>query len=469
MTLTQKKCFSAKRRFRGAFCAIQLLFCAATLPHALSTVQAATASKLSEQDIAYYGQLSEGHRVRLLIQLAKSGNQEEAAALLAHQPLTGPLAQNRTLYIEGLILKGRGKLTSAAENFRKALANDPKLTLVRSDLAETLYALEEDESAKHHLERLAADAPDAEAAKSIRSFIDQIDARRPYKFDAYVSLAPTTNVNTGTRNKTVYSPLLRNNLRISEASREKSAVGVAIGANAAYSKRVGEDLQAVVAGNGEALIYDDKDFNAFSLSQSAELRRLTGAGYVSLGAVGSQSFGWDGMEPNFISYGPRVAITHALNQQNAINFSTRFEWRDYQGENLQDGTAVIIDAAFTHAFDSSFSATISGGFDSIDNKLDILSYDTWSAGLSIYKELPKGITVNASADVRLSEFDAMNPIALKTRKDTKLTGTIALTKRDLNFFGFAPTFEYTYIYNDSNIALYQYDSHAVDFRLTKEF
>ena len=33
----------------------------------------------------------------------------------------------------------------------------------------------------------------------------------------------------------------------------------------------------------------------------------------------------------------------------------------------------------------------------------------------------------------------------------------------------APAIEYRYTWNDSNIAFYEYDSHTVDIRLTKDF
>jgi len=38
-----------------------------------------------------------------------------------------------------------------------------------------------------------------------------------------------------------------------------------------------------------------------------------------------------------------------------------------------------------------------------------------------------------------------------------------------NWAGFAPSLNYTYLRNFSNISLYDYDSHALDFRLTKDF
>jgi outer membrane protein len=44
-----------------------------------------------------------------------------------------------------------------------------------------------------------------------------------------------------------------------------------------------------------------------------------------------------------------------------------------------------------------------------------------------------------------------------------------LTKRDWNIIGFAPSISYNYTNNLSNINLYDYDNHAVDFRLTKDF
>jgi hypothetical protein len=60
-------------------------------------------------------------------------------------------------------------------------------------------------------------------------------------------------------------------------------------------------------------------------------------------------------------------------------------------------------------------------------------------------------------------------VAGVVRKDTRLIGSVALTKRDFNIWGYAPAIEYTYVHNDSNISLYEFDSHAIDFRLSKDF
>ena len=113
--------------------------------------------------------------------------------------------------------------------------------------------------------------------------------------------------------------------------------------------------------------------------------------------------------------------------------------------------------------------TLGAGYDNIKSEIDFISYETYSGSVGLYTELSKGITVNLNGEVRLSEFAGLHPYAGVVREDTRLTGTIALTKRDFNIWGYAPALEYTYVYNNSNISIYEFDSHALDFKLSKDF
>lgn len=421
------------------------------------------------EQVEDYQRVDDATRVKLLIHLSRTGRQDLAATLLQRFPLQGKHATNRTLYIEGLILKANRDLTGAAAKFRAALADDPRLTLVRAELAQTLVALEQDDSATHHLRLLAADAPSDQDAAGIRAFIDKVDARRPYRFNVYVAAAPSSNVNNGSGHATVYSPLFGSNLTISNSSRQTSGIGGAVGANAAFSKRIGNDFQLVAAGNGEVRIYDDNDFNYVALSQSAELRYMFERGYIGVGGVASQSLDDDSLDLSYISYGPRLSTRFDLSSKDTLTFSSTYEWRDYTGSTTSDGTAWMNDAAWTHAFNSATNVTLSAGYDDVNLELLQASYDSWSGGLALYKELPLGITTSLTGEIKLSEFDDVNLLAGVVREDTRLVGGIGLTKRDLNLFGFAPEVSYTYVRNASNITMYDYDSHGLDFRLTKDF
>jgi len=451
---------------RTVFCALSFLLftSAATL--------AAKAVEPSPQQIVEYEASNETTRVKLLITLTKSGQHELAASLLKRYPLSGKFGKNRQLFIEGLILKARGNLTGAAKNYRAALADDPSLTLVRAELAQTLFQLEEDESAKHHLNLLMAEAPNEYEAQGIRSFIDTIDARRPFTFNAYVSVAPSTNVNNGSSNETIYSPLWGVEMDIDDESREQSGIGFSTGFSAGYAHRLGNDFSVVLGGGINANIYTNDDYNRYGASQSAELRYLLTGGFLGAGIVASQNYGYDILEQEhefYYSYGPRVSLQKAISPKDRINLSSVYEWRDYEVNSQSNGTALMLDGSWNHAFDSSLTASLGTGYDRIKTELDFTSYETWSGSVGLYKELPRGITVDLNGEVRFSEFDAMHPIAGVTREDTRLTGTVALTKRDFNIWGYAPSLEYTYVYNDSNISLYEFDSHALDFRLSKNF
>jgi outer membrane protein len=447
-------------RMRAIFCALSCFILTST------AVLAKAPDNPSPKQISEYQASNEKTRVNLLIQLSKTGQHELAANLLKRFPLTGTFAKNRTIFIEGLILHGRGNLTGAAQKYRDALASDPSLTLVRSELAQTLFELQEDDSAKHQLGLLMAEAPNEDAARGIRSFIDTIDARRPFTFNTYVSLAPSTNVNNGSSIKKVY---LSDTEFIAPGNQKKSGIGFSAGASAGYSKRLGNDFSFVMGGSANAQIYNDKIYNTYGLSESAELRYLIDQGHLGLGMVASQSIKSDASGLSYYSYGPRIGLQKDLTTQDRVNLSSVYEWRNYPDNSLSDGTALMLDGSWSHAFSSGFNASVNIGFDRVTSGKDYDSYKSYSAGLGFYKELPLGITTNLHGQVSQSDFDSIFPIYNVVRKDQRFTGTVGLTKRDFNIWGYAPAIEYTYLYNHSNVANYEFDSHSVDFRLTKDF
>jgi hypothetical protein len=218
-----------------------------------------------------------------------------------------------------------------------------------------------------------------------------------------------------------------------------------------------------------ATVYTDSDYNIYGASQSAELRYLITGGFLGVGMVASENLENDYIGLSYYSYGPRVSLQKAITPKDRINLSTVYEWRTYPDAESGDGTALLIYGSWNHAFDSSLTASLIAGFDRVETELDFITYETYSGGIGLYKELPKGITVDLNGEVRLSEFDAMHPIAGVVRKDERFIGTVGLTKRDFNIWGYAPALEYTYVYNNSNISLFEFDSHAVDFKLSKDF
>ena len=432
---------------------------------------------LTEHDFALYQSASEDMRVHALITFAKAGQQEQAAELLRKFPLRGPHAANRTLYIEGLILEGRHDLFGAARKFRAALADDPKLTLVRSELAQVLIGLDETDSAAHHLRLLEADAPSATEAAGIRSFIDKIGDKKPYSISSFVSVAPTTNVNNGSNHDKLISDNIGNAFpgidpTGSINNQKQSGLGLTGGLNAGFSKRVSDRVQFVLGAGVNASVYTDSQFDSASTSESAEMRYLLADGYIGLGGIASQNFvppSSNSVVLTYKDYGPRVSVSYQLTQRDLLNTSLTYVWRDYANSIIADGTALHTDLAITHAIDSAMNVTAFGGFDSAKTQDPSSSYETYFGGLNVFNEFPMGMTIDANAQVRISPFNGVDFLTGLTRFDTRYSGGITLTKRDLNFVGFAPSMSYSYTLNKSNIALFDFDSHSINFNLTKDF
>lgn len=432
---------------------------------------------LTASDFALYESGSEAMRVHALIAFAKNGQQEQTAELLKRYPLRGPHAANRTLFIEGLILEGRRDYFGAARKFRAALADNPKLTLVRSELAKVLIAIDENESAAHHLRLLEADAPNAADAAGIRSFIDKIGTKKPYSFSGYFSVAPTTNVNNGSNHDKLVSNNIANiNPGLDPTgtinNQKQSGLGLSGGLNAGYSKRLSDRLQLIVGAGVNANIYTDSQFDSASTSESAEVRYLLADGYFSVGGIASQSFAPPNNAGVFLTYndyGPRASFSCQLTQRDLLNSSLTYVWRDYAGSVTADGTALHSDLAITHALDSTMNVTGFGGYDRAVTQDPSSSYHTYFGGLNVYKEFPMGMTVDANAQVRVSPFDGIDSITGFTRYDTRYIGGLTLTKRDFNIWGFAPSINYSYTLNKSNNALFDYDSHSFNFNFTKDF
>jgi outer membrane protein len=460
---------------RGQSRALTFLFAIGILSSSISSAHAEY--KLTPPQIEVFTKAPEGERVRFLIDRAKGGQDELVEALLKRFPLQGPHAANRTVFVRGLLMAAKGDLTGAAKNYRAVLADDPKLTLVRSELIQTLLKLDENDSAKHHLQLMEADAPNEVVANRIKAFIDTIDAKRPFTLSGFMSIAPSTNLNNGSNHDKVTSlnPDFVSNPDLDiTGSQKKSGIGISTGVSVGFSKRLGNNWEAVVAGSLSAAIYSDPNFNSAQLSESAEMRYHFDRGYVGFGAVADQSINPNASDLinngiNYHSYGPRVSLRYNLGQRDSISSSAVYEWRDYANGTSLDGTAFLSDFSWSHAFDSSLNISFAGGYTKVNANEPMVSYGTVFGGFSIYKELPLGVTVNTNAQILVSGFDAENVVAGKTRHDIRYVGGVTLTKRDLNILGFAPSVNYTYTLNTSNIELFDYDTHSVDFRLTKDF
>jgi len=431
------------------------------IPANAQTVTAKT-TKSNQQQVEVFGDLPQNQRLRILIQMIKSGVHDEAERLLQAYPLTGKLSANRILFLNGLIAKARKQYDVAIKNFRAALASDPQLTIVRAELAHTLFITEQDDSAKFQLKLLSGAAPTPEISKQFDRFIDAVDARRPWKFSSYLSMAPSTNFTFGTTQR-----LTPGGGIIAGNSRKKSGIGITGGANAGYTFKSGKDLSLVVGVGANFRDYKGKTFDDFIFSQNVSVVRKHKKGKVSFGLSTSQRRA--GQSEFILEGGPFFSFTQ--NVSNKVQFYTKlrhlrtgFEQADYR-----NGGTTTIDSRLSNALSQSAVFYLLSGGQRTTTKLKHL--DFWAAygGVALYKELPMGITIYAEGKLTRKYYDGDFFGLNEPQKDTKVDFVASFTKRDFNIFGLAPRFDYIYSKSMSNSVFSDYSTHGANITMTKAF
>ena len=414
---------------------------------------------------ASFAGLPEPRRLRILINMTNAGEHEAAAALVARVPFEGATGPGRNRFVEGLVLRARGDLRGAARLFRAILADQPDLTLVRAELARTLVALDERDSARHHLELLAAAAPTPELARNFDDFIAAIDADRPWSFNAWVSLAPSTNFTNGTSTRTVIVAGLP--FEVDAESRGKSGIGLRGGANAGYTHRLGDGLALVGGAGVQYSEYAGDRYDDLVLSQQVELRRDVLRGSIGVGVAASQR--WSGPSEFYWAVGPQATLRQRLGANLSVQSQLRHQWIDYKVADWRNGTAWGLDNRLGYALSPSRVAYAMGGFERTDTQRAYLDGWSWWSGLGLYQELSWGLTLYTEAQLRRTLFDADHPLIGKPREDTRLDLRATLTKRDFEVFGLAPQLEYTYVRNLSNDPMSRFHGHGANLTLTKAF
>jgi outer membrane protein len=405
-------------------------------------------------------------------QLYQSGQPDVAERLLARTQATTPNDIKLKRFYTGMVAKAQGRLPEATTIFRELLASDPQFARVRLELAHALFAAKEDEGAKHHFELvLGGSAADPNLSNVVKGYLQAITSRRTWEFSSYVSIAPSTNLNQGSANKTVELNGLQ--FTLNEANQKKSGIGVIAGFQGGYRLPLTGSLDLVTTAGVHAKRYNEDDFNNTLATATFGPRFRFEAGQI--GVYGTVEKRWLADEDLSLAYGALVAASLRLGVQDQIHGdvacqqrSNETNWRDTD-LSYQDGHACQASLRFEHAFNSASYVRFLGGVGQERTQRLHLDNDSWFAGAGLHNELPWGISLYAQGLFTQRDYEGLFPGSLAARSDDRVDLSLNVTKRDLVLFGLAPMVQYTYTINNSNVGFYQYDAHGVSLTLTKQF
>ncbi|WP_337660539.1 porin family protein [Anderseniella sp. Alg231-50] len=412
-----------------------------------------------------FAALPAGKRLKILGRLIRNGQSDAAETLLRAAPFTGKFGHNRNLFMQAMITHERGDFKQAIRIYREVLANDPKLTAVRAELARALYDNKEDRSAAHHLFLLRASAPNTKAQRTFDAAINAIEARKTWSFNVWGSIAPSTNFNNGTNLEVVNVGGV--DFEIGNQARERSGIGFRGGGNVGYNLRLRRDLSLIVSSGTNLVQYEGIQFDQTSLNQTALLRYRQPKYSVAFGAVSTQ--GWYGADEFVWSVGPQAIISYLVTPKAQFYTQLKHVWNRYEEATYRDGWTSSATTQLKYAFSDTTLLFAKAGVGRTQTERDHLSNWNGSGGAGFYHELPWGLTGFAEASVYHSVSDGNYPLLGEKRRQTRATGRMSITKRDFYWRGLAPQLEYTYTRNFSNDELSRYDSHGLALTVTRAF
>ena len=412
-----------------------------------------------------FATLPAGKRLKILGRLIRNGQPDAAEVLLQAAPFAGKFGHNRNLFMRAMIVHARGDLDDAIQLYREILANDPKLTAVRAELARALYDNKEDRSAAHHLFLLRASAPNTNAQRTFDAAINAIEARKTWSFNVWGSIAPSTNFNNGTTLEVVNIDGL--DFEVGNQARQKSGIGFRGGGNIGYNLRLKRDISLIVSAGTNVVQYDGIEFDQTALNQTALLRYRQPKYSIAVGAVSTQ--GWYGAEEFVWTVGPQAIISYLVTPKAQFYTQLKHVWTRYEIADYRDGWSSSATTQLKYAFDDATLLFAKAGIGRTETQRDHLDNWNGSAGVGFYHELPWGLTGFAEADLQYSISDGNYPLLGERREQTRATGRMSVTKRDFYWRGLAPQLEYTYTRNFSNDSLSRYDSHGLALTVTRAF
>lgn len=395
--------------------------------------------------------------------LVLTGQLDELEQAMTDYPLQGKFAEQRTRFFTAAIMRRRGQLKEAAEIYREILAENPELEKVRAELAATLYELEDDDGAKHHLNRLLSSNANDPSRKIFKDLLDHIDQRRPWQFGGYLTLAPSTNYKKGSRHQTIDL----GGFTLDIDNQEESGLGLRGGAYGSYTFRINDEHSIVAAGSVAHSEYPGSNFDDTQLSGNLEFRKSFGPGYVGVGVTSSRR--WLGGEGQSVSVGPRVTVKTPISRNVGIRATLGYQEKRYDDATYLDGRELSASTRVTVGLGADQALFLIAGGSRNETKLEHNDYWAHYAGLGFYKEWPLGLTTYSEGRVHHFYYDGNYPQKASPRADSRFNLVASLTKRDWNFMGFAPKLEYTLGIGLSNVEFYDFIEHGANLTVTRDF
>ncbi|HET7817087.1 MAG TPA: surface lipoprotein assembly modifier [Sphingomicrobium sp.] len=396
--------------------------------------------------------------------LMLAGRRDEARTLLQQLATRYP-DSNDVQFLLGLLALDAAEHDRAIAHFRSILVRSPDAVRVRLELGRAFFLKRDYENAFRQFQFARAGNLPAGVGASIDRFVAAIRQQKDWSYSFSIALAPDSNINNGT--STGETLIFGLPFELSEDSRQRSGIGLAVDASAEFAPRVGERTRLRVGAAVQRREHKGEDFDDMTLAVHAGPRIVAGRWDLSLlGSGFRRSFGGRTLSQGL---GARGEATRHIGPRSAASFGLSAHRLRYPDYRFQDGWALSASAGALTALTP--ASTLSARASVSRKSARLAELASWSGSLAAgyYRDLPGGFSLYAEPSFGIARYDAEDPFFFTRRKDKSLELRLALLNRRIVLSRFTPRIGLTLARRDSNIDIYDFSQRRVEVGLTSAF
>lgn len=407
--------------------------------------------------------------------LLKQKNYKNAYELL--EPLESERAGDIDYdYLLGVAAVESGQPSRGIFALERVLAQQPNNTNARAMIAKAYFRAGETENAQSELQNILGTNSDPVLSKLIEDNMSAINKAtgQATTFAAFIDggFGFDSNISNATSNSTINVPLFNNApLTLNNVSKEQSSTFLSITGGASFKTPLTKNLslfgaaQGSIRTNWSESIFDPS-YTDFSLGLN--YKRFIDNFSV---AIQRNNFDIDGNRFRR-AHGVTGQWQRQLDDQNQITIFAQSSDYNFPDNASRDAQRSIVGAGWGHAFSGDKAPVIfvSGYFgkeDTDDSAFDFLSHDIYGARVGGQMVMNSKLVVYANASYEIRGYDEDEPFFLKKREDDQFD--FAVGTRYLPIPGWTIKPQLSYVNNDSNIKLFDFDRTVLSVNFRKDF
>jgi outer membrane protein len=409
-------------------------------------------------------QMTREDMLRHVEQLIGNGKYEEAKPYIEAMQKDPALIAESAL-LRGLVANHDQDWKKAEKNFRAVLTQKPKWTRARLELARSLYNQGERQAADYHFRLAEADNLPPDISRVVQSYRQSIRSQKNWRFNFQVGLAPDSNINSSTSDRTIDFGGLP--LFLNDDARKKTGLGQTAAMAGSARLRLSEVYALDVEAAARLVNYSGNAYDDIALSPAIGFSRDFG-NRTRIGLAALYNHRWYGGAAAQRSLGARLRAQQLIG--NGGQLQAEFSARKLKNLINSDysGAQYTFNLAYDQAIDKTTYASLS--LFALREPLRNSFYSNVSTGLSmgVGSELPFGFNGGLTISASRAWYDSPTAV-FEARRDWNLQGYAYLGLRSVRYLGFSPSVEYRFTRNASNLPLYDFTRHRFEFALASYF